>query len=49
MTIKEDKVMYAQHNQGHGGRVYCHSKDRDSGNNEERTNKLAKLEWTRMR
>ena len=38
MTIKEDKVIYAQHNQGrgHGDRSYGRSRDRSSGNNEER-------------
>jgi len=37
MTIRKDKVMYAQHNQGRGrrGRGYDCSRDQGSGNNNE--------------
>ena len=39
MTIKEDKVMYVQHNRGrgheHGGRSFYHNESRSHGNNNE--------------
>lgn len=51
MTIKEDKVMYVQHDRGkgceHEGRNFGGNGGCGRGNNNEETNELAKLAWMR--
>jgi len=49
MTINEDKVLYAQHNQGRGwgcgGLGYGHSRNRGSINNNEEKGQRNKQNW----
>jgi len=44
MTTKEDKVMYAQHNQERGCSYGC-SRDRDSGNNNKERGQMNQQNW----
>jgi len=45
MTIKEDNVMYVQHNREHEGRGYGHSRDQGNRNNNKERGQTNQQNW----